>query len=453
MPHEISNTPDGEDAMVYVGQTPWHRRGTQLDASSSRDLDLALEKAGLGFDVEKRPRHELEVLDSDDPGPPDIARDGVRYRLKRAEKPFSVIRTDTGTELGVVDDVWHPLQNRDAFEPLRAALDEGLASIETGGVLRDGKEVWILVRFDREHVLRTARDLPGGGKRPAFRRLEDTLEREPGGGILPYGLFYNDHSGSRDARVKQTAVRVVCANTLETSLRRRGGFSVEIPHHSSVRQAYAEAVRNLFRGLAEGCQELADHREVLKKSVLSEEAFSKLVLEVAVPFGYLERMQEKQKYPQMSAAVERLLRPLKAKRTEIRRLWEGGAGHQGDRSAWEAYNGLVQWLDHSASASREEDRIESLMTGRLSDTKRRVFARLVAHAKRGPEGAEFLHQVAAGGQEQGAAAEGDVLAQFVALNAEGVHLERAELEALLNTPAASRLNRLRSRGGVPGVVP
>jgi len=421
VPHKISKTPDGEDAMVYVGRTPWHRLGNRLDASSSRDLDLALQKGGLEFEVTKRPRHELEVLDSDDPGPADIVRDGVRYRLNRAEKPLSVIRTDTGAELGVVDDVWHPLQNRDAFEPLRAALDAGLAAIETGGVLRDGKQVWILVRFGRDHILRTARDRHGNNGEPGFRRLVDTLWGEPGGGILPYGLFYNDQSGTRDARVQQTAIRVVCANTLECALVGRGGFSVEVPHHSTVRQAYAEAVEDLFRGLAEGCQELADHREVLKASKLNEEAFSRLVLEPAVPARALERWAMRRSDSQVSSTVERLLEPLKAKRTEIRRLWEGGAGHRGDRSAWEAYNGLVQWVDHSPSASRDEDRIEGLMTGNLRLTKRRVFAQLLAHAKGEGDGTHALYRSRARARDRDDA-EADAMALFLALNEAGTSL-------------------------------
>jgi hypothetical protein len=129
MPHEISKTPDGRDAMAYVGRSPWHRLGTELDPSQSRDLDLALRAAGLGFEVVKRPRHTLELMEPGDPGPADISRDGVHYRVKRGEKPFAVVRPDTGTELGTVDEAWHPLQNGEAFEPLREALDRGLASV------------------------------------------------------------------------------------------------------------------------------------------------------------------------------------------------------------------------------------------------------------------------------------------------------------------------------------
>ena len=413
MAHEISRTPDGQDAMVYLGMTPWHRRGVGLDASNSRNLDVVLEKGGLGFEVMKRPRHELETLGPHDPRPADISRDGVRYCLKRAEKPFTVIRTDTQVELGAVEDAWHPLQNREAFAPLRAALDAGIASIETAGVLRDGRDVWMLVRFDRGHVLRAARARLGRGEGEAFRRLEDTLEGEPGGGILPFGLFYNDHSGSKDARVQQTAIRVVCANTLDYSLRRASRFSVEIPHRSTVSQSYATAVENLFRGVVDGCQELADHRDLMKMTVLSEKDFSRLVLEAAVPLRLLERMRDRQRNARGSSALfDRLYENSRARRAEIQSLWVGGAGHQGDGSAWEAWNGLVQWTDHSPLASPEHARIEGLLNGSLGDTKRKVFAQLLVHAT---QERTDPSSVAAPSRERSIPAERDALARFQAV--------------------------------------
>jgi hypothetical protein len=347
MANEISGTAEKRDVMVYAGASPWHRAGVRIDAGQARDLELVLERAGLDFQVRRRARHVLEAVGPDDPEPADVTRDGVSYRLKRPEKGFTAVRLDTGTELGKVDDVWHPLQNREAFEPLRSALDDGVASVETGGVLQDGREVWMLVRFARDHVLRTARRQAEGGGDRRFRRLVDTLEGEPGGGILPFGLFYNDHSGYRNACVKQTAIRVACANTLEWSLSRRGGLSVEVPHDHRVRRAWNEAVERLFRELASGCQALADQREALKETVLSETAFSRLVLD-RVTMGRSSTLEWR-----IAAADggsrwwETIAEEQEKVRGEVRRLWEEGKGHRGDRSAWEAYNGVVQWLDHS----------------------------------------------------------------------------------------------------------
>jgi hypothetical protein len=380
MPHGIGTTPEGEDAMVYVGRSPWHRLGTRIDPSQARDLDLVVAKAGLDFQVEKEPRHALVRLDATDPRTPHLITDGIRYRVERGAPPFAVVRTDTGEELGSVEDAWHPLQNRDAFEPLRGALDQGLATVETGGVLHGGKEVWMLVRFHRDSILRAARRSVAGPWDAGFRRLVDTLEGEPGGGILPYGLLYNDHSGGQDARVQQTAIRVVCANTLAWALRREEGGSTHVPHRAGVRGAYKAAVEALFRNLVPGYQALADQRAMLKHTTLSEEDFSRLVVNHLPPLPLPLRSPAAPGSGGLKALLEWMEERKRVGRVEVRRLWEEGAGHRGDRSAWEAYNGLVQWLDHSPRLGSGEERLSGLLTGRLSWTKERVYARLLAHA-------------------------------------------------------------------------
>jgi hypothetical protein len=380
MAHGIGKTPDGQDAMVYVGRSPWHRLGTRIDPSQARDLDLAVATAGLDFRVEREPRHALIRLDPTDPRSPHLTRDGIRYRVERGDPPFAVVRRDTGEALGSVDDVWHPLENRDAFEPLRRALDKGLARVETGGVLHGGKEVWMLVQFDRDSVLRTARGAASGPWDGAFRRLVDTLEREPGGGILPYGLLYNDHSGRRDARLQQTAIRVVCANTLEWVLSRRRGLSTAVPHRAGVQGAFRAAVEALFEELVPGYQALADQRAVLKGTILSEEEFSQLVLDRLLPVTLPAPSRGAPWSGGLKGILEWMEERRRPGRSQVRRLWEEGAGHRGDRSAWEAYNGLVQWLDHSPRRDSGEERLKGLLNGQLSRTKHRVYARLLAHA-------------------------------------------------------------------------
>ena len=205
----------------------------------------------------------------------------------------------------------------------------------------------MMVRFDRDSLLRTARGAASGPLDGAFRRLVDTLEGEPGGGILPYGLLYNDHSGTRDARVQQTAIRVVCANTLEWALRRRAGIATDVPHRAGVPGAFRTAVQALFRDLVPGYQALADQRAVLKDTILSEEEFSQLVLDrlPRVPLWLAD--PEALRVGSLKGIRGWMEARMRPGRTQVRQLWEEGAGHRGDHSAWEPYNGLVQWLDHS----------------------------------------------------------------------------------------------------------
>lgn len=368
MGHEIDQTL-GRPAMIYAGETPWHRLGTKIPEEKRRNLDWALEEAGLGFEVVKV-AHDARVPDAASP-------DGFRHVLSKDS--FSVVRTDVSSVIGTVGSVWHPLQNGDAFAPLRKVLDDGLATIETGGALRGGANVWLMVRFYREEILRRAFDmigLPKGGiERSEYEALVDALEREIGGGILPYGFFFNDHSGKGKARVMETIVRVVCANTAALALESQGeGFSLEVAHNSRVKVDYAAATERLFGDLVKRYVKLAAHREILSAHYLPEKPFERIVLERAYPVVHLE---EKIRRRDGTGHTETALRKKGEKRNRIRALWQGeGLGITGDGSAWEAYQALIQHVDHDEDAY-VGDRVSSLIGGSLGRVKGRVFRDLL----------------------------------------------------------------------------
>lgn len=72
-----------------------------------------------------------------------------------------------------------------------------MAAVETGGVLRDGADAWLLVRWDIDRFDPDVRDVFGKD-----------------GGILPYALVAANHSGRRGVLLGHTSIRVCCANTL-----------------------------------------------------------------------------------------------------------------------------------------------------------------------------------------------------------------------------------------------
>lgn len=109
------------------------------------------------------------------------------------------------------------------LEPL---LDAGLASLETGGSLRDGRDVWMLVRFN----------------------IDSPIVREVfADGLIPFGLVSNNHTGQRKVIVQETPVRVVCANTLELALSRRER-ALSVRHTISVEARTAEAAASPING-------------------------------------------------------------------------------------------------------------------------------------------------------------------------------------------------------------
>lgn len=136
MSHELDQHADGTAAMFSVRQTPWHREGTLLTQAPS--LDDALRDGGLDFEVHVRP---LFTRMEQYPDVPNI------FGYRQAGNACATVRTDRDDVLGIVSDRYQPLQNRDAFGVLEPLLDADLAAIETGGSLRGGRDVWMLVRF------------------------------------------------------------------------------------------------------------------------------------------------------------------------------------------------------------------------------------------------------------------------------------------------------------------
>lgn len=346
MAHELDVRSNGTAAMFSVIETPWHKLGTILAAAPSfRD---ALELGGLDFDVELRPlttTFEIAGGDSVEIAVPD-------HR--------AVVRTDRMNAdgvLGCVGSSYHVLQNRDGFSVLEPLLDAGVASLETGGALRGGRDVWMMVRFNIDNA-----------------RVREVLGDE----VLPFGLISNNHDGSRQVTLKNTPIRVVCANTLGMALRRGTRGEIKVRHTANVASRTVDAARELFASLTADYVEIANQFEAMKSRFLSQEEFTAAVLDVLAP---LPAAPKERKDNIAKAAQERATARAMEKRNRLSDLWVNGDGHTGDCSAWEAMNGAVQSLDHDEHIWKADDRIASLFDGTLATAKTQVTNSVYALCK------------------------------------------------------------------------
>ncbi len=366
MAHELdTNAATGEAAMLSVVETPWHRLGVILDSPPS--LVEALGLAGLDWEVRKV-AHYADLEDG--------LADGERLPrgtldFAHSSDSYSVVRWDRHEVIGTVGNAWQPLQNVDAFAPVEPLLDAGLATIETAGVLRNGKQVWMLIRFDTQAILER---IEAGGADKA----QVAMAMELFGEVLPYGLFTNDHSGGAKARIKETGVRVVCANTMGWALGKdEEGFSVEVGHTGDVTGNYMAAADMMLTGMANRYASLANYRDAMRNSRLTDRDFKRLVLEPVVPIRHLEaKIQRREDSPQTRGAFERAHR----RRNRLGELWHTGHGHVGDSSVWEAFQGLVQWCDHEDDVPGAGNRLTSLHDGTLGQIKQQAFRRLYSYA-------------------------------------------------------------------------
>lgn len=361
MAHELTFDANGVAQMFSVTETPWHREGHILTAAPTLADALAL--AGAAFTVEKRPTYRQIITGTGLDGQPVI--DYVENT-----EAFITARTDTGAELGAVGAWYTPLQNRDAFAVLEPLLEAGVAALETGGSLRGGADVWMLVRFDLSRFGATAQEVFGDE-------------------VLPFGLIANNHAGRRGCLLQLTPIRVVCANTLGMSERAAGlGDAAEgsatdrrailVRHTQSVEAKVVEAAQQLFAGIVERYETIAHQYRLLRATYLDEALFRELVLNTVAPDP-----RDNPRFNPEARMAESVLERAERKRAELTRLWTEGRGHRGDHSAWEAYNGVVEALDHNGALWPTRGgawRTAALMNGRLHDLKQQTLDTLVAYA-------------------------------------------------------------------------
>jgi len=346
MAHELDrNLATGKAAMFSVEETPWHREGRVLTGAPTFEEAMAM--AGCDYEVATRPVFVAEA-------------DGT---FSQSATGQAIVRLDRQTTLGeavlkVVGDDYVPVQNRDAFGVLEPLLDKGVAHLETGGTLRAGRDAWMMVRFDITDPV-----------------VQEVFADE----VVPFGLITNNHSGEARVLVIQTPIRVVCANTLGMALVnwRDRADAVAVAHKGEARIKVVEAAERLFGGIVERYRVIAKQYRAMKERILTADEFIRTVLDKASPLPkdlhglHTEHLTVRGYDLARKRAEER--------REAISSAWTGGRGHVGDRSAWEAYNGAVEVIDHDAVLYRTNgSRVAALLGGRLLEAKSAVLNSVAA---------------------------------------------------------------------------
>lgn len=195
MAHNLAVT-NGQAAMAYFGEAPWHRLGTRLDnPATAAD---AIEAAGLDYQV------SLVSL--------------VTEQQAAVPQRKGVVRDDSGQVLGTVGNSYVPIQNSEAFQFLDSVVADGGLCYHTAGALGRGERIWMLA------------ELPGHIR---VKNTEDVTEK--------FLLLHNSHDGSSSLRVHFTPIRVVCQNTLTIAEWNGRGKGVSIRHRGNLDSRIQEA--------------------------------------------------------------------------------------------------------------------------------------------------------------------------------------------------------------------
>lgn len=315
MSHELTDT----DAMFSVREMPWHGLGAVLPEHPTRAEAQPLVH---GWEPIAEPIFAAtpQVID----GEPTIAYEEVSG-FKR------MVRSDNATTLGVVTDTYVPVSNDEMWD-VAEALEESASDIkyETGGSLRGGKDVWLMLR------------------------LQDPIQikGDPNGTVLPFYLLQNKHDASGSFKGSATHVRVVCANTMrgaDLDAQARGTeFSFR---HSKNIKGRIEDARTALAGWRESVEEF--------------QAFSEFLIRQTVDQGQVQHFLERYiSLPPNGKYSDRVLNNVMAARTEWLEVYRSQTLEGITGTAYGLVQASSEWSEHIQHARTQETRFQRAYLGK-----------------------------------------------------------------------------------------
>lgn len=186
-----------DHSMAYVGDTPWHNLGQQVEAGIP--LDEWAKKAHLDWQIVEAP---VRIVI------PGAAYRGGEFCMDIPDKK-AFYRSDNWQPLSVVGSKYKPVQPLEVLEFFRDLIDEHGFVMETAGSVMDGRRIWALAHTNESFEL-SGNDL-----------------------VKSYLLLATSCDRSMSTTVALTSVRVVCNNTLELAYEnseKKGAQAIRIPH-------------------------------------------------------------------------------------------------------------------------------------------------------------------------------------------------------------------------------
>lgn len=327
----------------FVNTAAWHGLGTVLNAPPSVDEGLRL--AGLDWDVLDTPI-QAEVLTEDG------------FTIIPIEGKKALIRSTDKRVLGVVSDKYTTVQNREAFGFFDPLIQDGTIELDTAGSLRSGERIWVLARY------------------------REGIEVANGDQVLPYLLLATGHDGKMAIRLKNTAIRVVCHNTLSAAINEsKRGFTIAhkgdpLTQLTSVRKFIIEANQQIER-TADEWRQLA--RKGVSLSQVRE--FARLVFddEYVKAKTLIEKFKEREEREGREAIkaqtreairdLEKILNNPTKRVDEVVDAFGESPGADG-RTAWSMLNAATYVIDHGRGSA--EGRLNSSWFGKGAERRERA---------------------------------------------------------------------------------
>lgn len=294
MAHEV-------ETMAYAGAVPWHGLGKRVH----HDLtpDQMLEEAGLNWKVFKQPTY-YKIPAGFDPA------NNQPIFEERLSTDMALVRDSDFRQLDTVSGPWEPVQNEEAAAFFHEFVMAGKMEMHTAGSLQSGRKVWFLAKT-----------------KEAFELFKKDL-------IEQYLLFTNHHQYGYATDIRETDVRVVCANTLAQALGgKKGDLNISVSHRNKFDPEKVKETLGLSKKTFEAYKEKAEF--------ISTRRFTDETLE-----EYFDTV-----FPSMAENGKAFLSRNATRALEVVDTQPGA--ELGEGTWWQAFNAVTYTTDHLFGRSQD----------------------------------------------------------------------------------------------------
>jgi len=327
---------DGQDGWAAAGHKPWHSKGIKVPGLMTVKEALIVGRAD--WEVTRVPLM-LQNLS-----------------MTPVENFWATVRngpeTDEGGDikqipLGIVGKKYTIVQNHEAFDFFNTAIYEGVACIETIGVLGNGETVF------------------------AVAKIPQTFEPVPGDPVEAYILLITTHDGSGSIRAIFMPFRLSCTNMLIGVI--KGAKNIVKIRHTKSAQSRLKMAHELMGISDTYWKNLSDCYKQLAMSNMNR-------LDVIEFIKKLFPGQTKEVVKNGVAKKEDVVSTrTKNNRLKVFGLYEGEA--KGARFApgtkWQAFNAVTEYIDHERSIRKNSNAWESSVFGSQAQLMRQKALNLL----------------------------------------------------------------------------
>jgi len=316
MAHELTQRIDGKYEMAFVGETPWHGLGQELQQDAS--FDEWQKAAGMDWSIQSAP----VLYTGKDPLPGVFKGQNVLYR------------SDNNEPLSVVTNRYKPVQPVEVLHFFKSLVEENGFKLHTAGTLKGGRRMWALAETGN---------------------FGDVSENDKVGGYL---LLSTSCDRTLATTARFTTIRVVCNNTLSMAV----DCKADMVSFSHIQKFDHDVVKAKLSNSVESFGAFMIMAKHLKKQQMNQVAVDTFL------FNLL-------KMPEQTCDLVANTRSFK----KIAHLFDGEAKgyNMAKHTKWGMINAVTEYVDHFAGYS-QDNRLNNAWFGSGERLKNKAVELLLA---------------------------------------------------------------------------